>query len=359
MKKLISALLITAMVLSGTVFALAAGQFTDVPETHTHFSAIEELAENSIINGYPDGNFNPEGSITRAEFTAILCRAIIGKNAVIGFMGQPTNFSDVPPSHWASGYINAAYNHGLVNGMGDGTFAPEASVTFAQAIKMVVSVLDFPQEDIDYHGGYPDGYLFYAKAFGFDYNVDTTVGAAINRGSVAQIIYNFAHVLIGHETDRITEAVPVPSPEQSPEPDKKAPGKYIPPSEQAVYDVIMALKTQYPDGMTWNNANTYTSKYIIGNGCAALAWIFSDAAFGFDAPMRKHTDFTNICIGDMIRINNNTHTVIVLEVKSNSVVVVEGNYDNSILWGREITIASLSSGYITTRYPEGYIHGSN
>ena len=365
MKKILSTLLAAAIVLSCSAFAFADGRFKDVPSTHTHYEAIEELAEHSIINGYPEGEFKPDSSITRAEFTAVLCRTIGAEAYADSLKGIITGFNDVPASHWASGYINYAYGLGVINGIGEGKFAPDEPVTYEQAIKMIVSVFDIPQEDINNHGGYPDGYLFYAKNFGFDNNVDTTVGVAINRGSVAQIIYNVSLSLIEHETERVAETTAVPSPEEIPDttpeytPTPRKTETAPTPSESSVYDILIAFKTQYPQGMKWDNSITYTSKYIIGYGCAAFAWILSDTAFGFDASMRQHKDFTNICVGDMIRINNNSHTVIVLEVKSDRVIIAEANYDSAVNWGRELLISNISGGHITTRYPEGYVHGTN
>ncbi|MDE6919492.1 MAG: hypothetical protein K2P89_06290, partial [Lachnospiraceae bacterium] len=65
-----------------------------------------------------------------------------------------------------------------------------------------------------------------------------------------------------------------------------------------------------------------------------------------------HTDYNNIKVGDILRVENNTHSVIVLEVRENSVIVAEGNYNASIHWGREIPKSNLvdPSSYIMTRY---------
>lgn len=79
----------------------------------------------------------------------------------------------------------------------------------------------------------------------------------------------------------------------------------------------------------------------------------SDAAFG-DLPGRFHTDFSNIKVGDILRINNDTHSVIVLTVKQDSVIVAEGNYGKIIHWEREIKLSKIreTGTYVITRYPE-------
>ncbi len=77
----------------------------------------------------------------------------------------------------------------------------------------------------------------------------------------------------------------------------------------------------------------------------------SDAAFG-NARATIHKDYNNIKVGDILRVENDTHSVIVLEVRADSVVVAEGNYNSSIHWGREIPKSRLidPSSYIMTRY---------
>lgn len=121
-----------------------------------------------------------------------------------------------------------------------------------------------------------------------------------------------------------------------------------------VYDAIVAQKANFPEGMPWTNSYYYEWQGGIfdgGYGCAAFAFAMSDAAFG-NAPAVAHNDYSNIKVGDILRIYNDTHSVVVLEVRDNSVIVTEGNYDSAIHWGREIPKANLvdPSSYILTRY---------
>lgn len=121
-----------------------------------------------------------------------------------------------------------------------------------------------------------------------------------------------------------------------------------------VYETIMAQQAVFPEGMHWTNDNYYGWKggtYIGGFGCAGFAFAVSDAAFG-DVKAKIHKDYNNIRVGDILRVDNDTHSVIVLEVRENSVIVAEGNYNSSIHWGREIPKESLidPSSYIMTRY---------
>lgn len=102
--------------------------------------------------------------------------------------------------------------------------------------------------------------------------------------------------------------------------------------EEQVYRDIIAMEVSYPEGMKWNNNNYYEWKggiYRGGYGCAGFAFLLSDTAFG-DLSAKKYTDYTKIRVGDIIRMDDDTHSVIVLEVHPDKVVVAEGNYNDSI-----------------------------
>ena len=138
------------------------------------------------------------------------------------------------------------------------------------------------------------------------------------------------------------------------------------PTEYEAYTRMMALQDQYPEGMPWSNENKYTWKggiFNSGYGCAGFAFLLSDAAFG-SLPARRYYDvrFDELRIGDILRIKNNTHSVVVLEHYSDYLVVAEGNFgpaDNKIIhWGRAFTREEVeeTGTYYMTRYPEGPVH---
>ncbi len=133
------------------------------------------------------------------------------------------------------------------------------------------------------------------------------------------------------------------------------------PTEAEAYARMVALKAQYPEGTTWTNSNYYGWKggvYTGGYGCVGFAFLLSDAAFG-DLPARKLSpvDISMLRAGDILRMNNDSHTVIVLEVRENSVILAEGNYNSSVHWGREITAAQVAAAdYMLTRYPADHLH---
>lgn len=140
---------------------------------------------------------------------------------------------------------------------------------------------------------------------------------------------------------------------------------YIPPQEGHYSDYpgldadtvsakMMAYRDIYPDGTPWTNDVKYTwrGSPILGAGCAAFAFLLSDAAFG-DLPAKKHNDISQIKTGDILRVNNDTHSVIVTRINENGVIVAEGNMNGAVLWGRKYSWSDLERDltYIWTRYP--------
>ena len=129
-------------------------------------------------------------------------------------------------------------------------------------------------------------------------------------------------------------------------------------TEKAIYQRMIALQSQYPEGMRWTNENYYGWNggiFTGGYGCAGFAFILSDAAFG-TLPARtieENISIDVVRVGDILRVNNNTHSVIILEVHDDYIVIAEGNYNSSIHWGRIMSAPQVAAAdYIMTRYPE-------
>ena len=130
--------------------------------------------------------------------------------------------------------------------------------------------------------------------------------------------------------------------------------------ETRIYNAIISLKSKYPQGKSWTNNNKYVWQSSVaiglgygsytGYGCVAFAMIASDAAFG-NIPAYKKTDKKRIKVGDIIRINNDSHSVIVLKVHGiDKYTIAEGNYNSSINWGRVINLSTTGFNYRITRY---------
>lgn len=179
LKKILAMTLAFAMLMSVVAYA----GYNDVDIDADYAGAVELLSALEIFVGDDLGNFNPNKTITRAEMAAIMCRAKGLEGAATSSKGS-TKFYDVPASHWASGYINVANQNGIIAGYGDGNFGPDDTVTYNQAVRMVVSALGFDPMASG-KGGWPTGYLVVANTYGITEGVSDAT-----RADIAVLVYN-------------------------------------------------------------------------------------------------------------------------------------------------------------------------
>ena len=188
LKKVIALVAVFAMLVSTVAFATT---FSDVKDDDNYAEAIEMLSNLGILTGDDqDGDgvmdFRPNDTITRAEVAAIVCRVQNLNNLA----QTGTQFTDVTSSHWASGYVAQAAGKGIINGNGDGTFAPEANVKFQDVVKMFVRTIGY-EPYVNANGGYPAGDLAAANRYGvLDGVIKSGNEAEATRGQVAQIAFN-------------------------------------------------------------------------------------------------------------------------------------------------------------------------
>ncbi len=103
--------------------------FGDI-EGHANQKAIEALAEREIINGMNETTYAPDAFMTRAQYAAIVVRAL-------GLSPQPVDkFVDISDNSWYAGYVGTAYTYGIVRGVSDTHFQPEWTITRQEAAVM-------------------------------------------------------------------------------------------------------------------------------------------------------------------------------------------------------------------------------
>ncbi|MFF2093033.1 S-layer homology domain-containing protein [Paenibacillus sp. NPDC058174] len=111
--------------------------FTDL-QGHWAQADVELLANKWIAGGLPDGSFAPNHTITRAEFAALLVRALGVPETSAGL-----TFDDVKASDWYAGAVGAAQKAGLIGGFEDGSFRPNANITREQMSVMIARALAY------------------------------------------------------------------------------------------------------------------------------------------------------------------------------------------------------------------------
>ena len=105
--------------------------FTDVAGAPCR-EAVEALSAREIINGKAENVYDPDAGMTRAEYAAIIVRAL----GLTPDAAGAAEFTDVPESSWFAAYVGTACSYGIVNGRGNGIFDPKGSITRQEAAVM-------------------------------------------------------------------------------------------------------------------------------------------------------------------------------------------------------------------------------
>lgn len=158
--------------------------FKDVPAANWAAAAIKSLSAKQIVTGVTPSEFKPSSNVSRAEFTALLVRAL-GLKA----QGQAV-FTDVKPDAWYSSYVASAVSRGIVTGRSEGLFAPNAAISREEMAVMVIRALEVKQgKGI----ALPSGTASFADASGISSWANAYVTAAAEQGLVqGRSDHNFA-----------------------------------------------------------------------------------------------------------------------------------------------------------------------
>ena len=125
MKKFIAIIMAVIMVMSFATIAFAANGFTDVSKSR-YETAINELYDLGLVNGYSATKFGTNYTLTRAEACAIMVRALYGEKTVHDVI----NFTDVSYRDWFYDYVNTAVFYDIMHGHNATTFAPNDEITY-------------------------------------------------------------------------------------------------------------------------------------------------------------------------------------------------------------------------------------
>ena len=180
--------LVLAFACAFTMFAGAA--FTDAADIE-QTEAVEMLSALGVINGYTDGSFKPNETISRAEAAKMIYTIWNGGNDNASAFEGKSVFTDVYSGHWAEGYINFCYTNGIINGKGNSKFAPDDKVTGTELAKMLLICMGYQADKSGLTGtGYTQRTNALASQNGLYDDVTSSVTAAMPRQFAAQIMYN-------------------------------------------------------------------------------------------------------------------------------------------------------------------------
>ena len=154
MKKFLSLVLALAMTLSLVTISAGAKDFTDSDELsgEQYAEAVNVMSEMGIIDGYSDGDFRPQGTLTRGAAAKIIACMMLGKTTAEALGTQAAPFKDVPAGSTFAGYIAYCVESGLIDGYADGTFRPQNTLTGFAFLKMLLTALGYDSTIEGYTG---------------------------------------------------------------------------------------------------------------------------------------------------------------------------------------------------------------
>ena len=188
--------LVLAFACAFTMFAGAA--FTDSADIKVDTEVVDTLVSLGVVNGYDDGSFKPNGTVTRAEMAKMIYVLRTGNSDASAYNDDKTSFTDIG-SHWARGYIKYCQSLGIIAGKSNTKFCPNDKVTAQEAAKMLLVTLGYDATKAGLTGaGWASKTNALADENGLLEDVTTSFTAACPRQYAAQLIYNaiFAHTVV-------------------------------------------------------------------------------------------------------------------------------------------------------------------
>ncbi len=198
LKRALSLALASVMLLGMMVVGSSAkglDDFSDNAEI-VNKDAVAVTSAIGLFDGYEDGSFGPENVVTRAEMAVIITTMLYGAGFNVTQFAETSVFTDVPA--WAEGYVNLCSSLGIVAGVGDGKFDPNATVTTAQAVLMLCRALGYFQNAADFGDNWMLAATAKGTALGLYGDLKLTANEGLTRDNVAELVFN-----------ALTKAVPV------------------------------------------------------------------------------------------------------------------------------------------------------
>ena len=168
----------------------AGAAFTDQADIKVDTDVVDTLVSLGVVNGYDDGSFKPNGTVTRAEMAKMIYVLRTGNSDASAYNDDKTSFTDIG-SHWARGYIKYCQSLGIIAGKSNTKFCPNDKVTAQEAAKMLLVTLGYDAAKAGLVGtNWAAKTNALADENGLLEDVNTSFTAACPRQYAAQLIYN-------------------------------------------------------------------------------------------------------------------------------------------------------------------------
>ena len=186
LKKILA--LVLAFACAFTMFAGAA--FTDSADIKVDDEVVNTLVSLGVVQGFEDGSFQPNGTVTRAQMAKMIYVLRTGNSDASAYNDDKTSFTDIN-GHWARGYIKYCQSLGIIAGKSNTKFCPNDKVTAQEAAKMLLVTLGYDAAKAGLVGtNWAAKTNALADENGLLEDVNTSFTAACPRQYAAQLIYN-------------------------------------------------------------------------------------------------------------------------------------------------------------------------
>ena len=180
--------LVLAFACAFTMFAGAA--FTDQADIKVKSDVVDTLVSLGVIEGFEDGSFQPNGTVTRAQMAKMIYVLRTGKSDASAYNDDKTSFTDIG-SHWARGYIKYCQSLGIIAGKSNTKFVPNEKVSAQEAAKMLLVTLGYDANKAGLVGtNWAAKTNALADENGLLEDVNTSFTGPCPRQYAAQLIYN-------------------------------------------------------------------------------------------------------------------------------------------------------------------------
>ena len=175
----------------------AGAAFTDSADIKVDADVVDTLVSLGIVEGFEDGSFQPNGTVTRAQMAKMIYVLRTGNSDASAYNDEKSSFTDIN-GHWARGYIKYCQSLGIIAGKSNTKFVPNEKVSAQEAAKMLLVTLGYNAQKAGLVGtGWASKTNALADENGLLEDVNTSFTSACPRQYAAQLIYNtiFAHTV--------------------------------------------------------------------------------------------------------------------------------------------------------------------
>ena len=168
----------------------AGAAFTDSADIKVDADVVDTLVSLGIVEGFEDGSFQPNGTVTRAQMAKMIYVLRTGNSDASAYNDEKSSFTDIN-GHWARGYIKYCQSLGIIAGKSNTKFVPNEKVSAQEAAKMLLVTLGYNAQKAGLVGtGWASKTNALADEAGLLEDVNTSFTAACPRQYAAQLIYN-------------------------------------------------------------------------------------------------------------------------------------------------------------------------